>query len=245
MIAIVTAALRRETSEISDTRSTMPAGHRHRIPLGLVMLAQGWITHPQLQAALDAQRAGGHGRIGDWLISECGLEPEQVTRGLSVQWNCPVLSAQGFSPREMALVMPALFIEEFGMVPLRIAGGRLLYLGGEDHLNASVAYAVEQMSGLKVESGLVDIAQLQAARASLLATKGIPFTLKNVSDQDTLAAQITAVLEQKQPVASRLVRLHQYYWLRLWLESGAKGEAGNLPRSSEDMQDCIFSITTR
>ena len=45
------------------------------------MLAQGWITHPQLQKALEAQRENGTGRIGDWLISECGLEAEQITRG--------------------------------------------------------------------------------------------------------------------------------------------------------------------
>ncbi len=242
MVGVVTAALQREAG---DVRAHAPEAHRHRIPLGLVMLAQGWITHPQLQAALEAQRASGSGRIGDWLVSECGLEREQVTRGLSVQWSCPVLTVQGFSPREMALVMPREFVEEFGLVPLRVAGGRLLYLGCEDRLNASVAYAVEQMSGLRVESGLVESNQLRAARASLLAVEGIPTTVKAVADQDALAAQITAVLEQRQPLASRLVRLHQFYWLRLWLESGTRGDAGNLPRSREDMHDCIFSIAGR
>ena len=98
-----------------------------------------------------------------------------------------------------------------------------------------MAYAVEQMSGLRVESGLVESNQLRAARASLLAVEGIPTTVKAVADQDALAAQITAVLEQRQPLASRLVRLHQFYWLRLWLESGTRGDAGNLPRSREDM----------
>ncbi len=89
-------------------------------------------------------------------------------------------------------------------------------------MDASVAYAVEQMSGLRVESGLVEGSQLRAARKTLLETEGIPAMVKAVADQDALAAQITAVLEHKQPVASRLVRVHQYYWLRLWLESGTK-----------------------
>ena len=244
MNGIVTAALRREAGDVRG-HGAEGREHRHRIPLGLVMLAQGWITHPQLQAALEAQRANGSGRIGDWLVSECGLEAEQVTRGLSVQWNCPVLTVRGFSPREMALVMPRQFVEEFGLVPLRVAGGRMLYLGCEDRLNASVAYAVEQMSGLRVESGLVDGAQLRATRKILLETEGIETLVKSATDQDALAAQITAVLEQKQPVAARLTRLHQYYWLRLWLESGTKGEAGNLPRSAEDMQDCVFTVGDR
>jgi hypothetical protein len=209
------------------------------------MLAQGWITHPQLQAALHAQKMNGSGRIGDWLASECGLEAEQVTRGLSVQWSCPVLTMHGFLPGEMALVMPRQFVQEFGVVPLRVAGSRLLYLGWEDRLNASVAYAVEQMAGVKVESGLVNGADLRAARARLLEAEGVPTAVQTAEDEDALAAKITGVLEQKQPVAARLVRLHQYYWLRLWLESGTKGAVGNLPRSSEDMQDCVYVVGGR
>ena len=101
------AAARREQGD--GNGSTESALHRHRVPLGLVLLAQGWITHSQLRKALEAHRENGTGRIGDWLISECGLEAEQITRGLSVQWGCPVLPVEGFSPEKMVLVMPQLF----------------------------------------------------------------------------------------------------------------------------------------
>jgi hypothetical protein len=241
VLAMVRAAIRREMGDRRAVSATVGM-HRHRVPLGLVMLAQGWITHPQLKAALQAQRQSGSGRIGDWLVSECGLGVEQVTRGLSVQWSCPVLTTEGFSAQEMALVMPSQFVEEFGMVPLRVAGGRLLYLGCEDRLNASVAYVVEQMSGLKVESGLVDGSQIEAAKTRLLDAEAVMVTMGSVEDEDSLAARITAVLEHRQPMAARLVRLHQYYWLRLWLESGTRGVAGSLPRSMEDMQDCLFTV---
>jgi hypothetical protein len=243
VLAMVKAALKREVAG----RGVVQSGgtHRHRVPLGLVMLAQGWITHPQLQAALHAQKMSGSGRIGDWLVSECGLEAGQVTRGLSVQWSCPVLTVHGFLPAEMTLVMPRQFVEEFGVVPLRVAGSRLLYLGWEDRLNASVAYAVEQMSGVKVESGLVDGADLRAARARLLDAAAITTVVQAAEDEDALAAKITGVLEQKQPIAVRLVRLHHYYWLRLWLESGTKGAVGNLPHSTEDMQDCLYTVGGR
>ena len=124
--------------------------------LGLLMLAQGWITHPQLQKALAAQRESGTGRIGEWLMSECGLEAEQIVRGLSMQWGCPVLTTEGFSPEAMALVMPKIFVEEFGLLPMRVAGSRILYLGFADRLDASAAFATEQMTELKVESGVVE-----------------------------------------------------------------------------------------
>jgi hypothetical protein len=205
------------------------------------MLAQGWITHPQLQKALAAQRENGTGRIGDWLMSECGLEAEQIVRGLSIQWGCPVLTTEGFSPEAMALVMPKIFVEKFGLLPLRVAGSRILYLGFADRLDASAAFAMEQMTELKVESGVVEGGQFEAARERLFACEGVEVKLEAAEDKDAMAARITAILEQKQPIASRLVRLHQFYWLRMWLESGALGKTGSLPATGEDVIDHVFT----
>lgn len=237
VLAMVRSALRRETGD-----GTMAVPHRHRVPLGLLMLSQGWITQSQLRQALEAQRQNGTGRIGEWLIAECGIEAEQITRGLSMQWNCPVLSAEGFSPEAMALVMPGVFVEKFGLLPLRIAGTRILYLAFEDCLNASASLAIEQMTGLKVESGVLNEVQLRAARTRLLQCDSVEMKVEAVLDADSLAGRITAILEQKQPVDSRLVRLHQYYWLRLWLESGTTGRSGRLPVSGEDMCDYVFTV---
>ena len=243
VLAMVRTVLRREQVERKLGPTTQP--HRHRVPLGLVMLAQGWITNPQLQKALSQQRASGSGRIGDWLVAECGLETDQVTRGLSVQWGCPVLTTDGFSSQEMALVMPRMFVEEFGMLPLRVAGSRLIYLGCEDRPDASVAFAVERMSGLKAESGLVEAKELYAARTRLYESDGVAVEVESAADEDALASRVTALLEAKQPLASRLVRLHHYYWLRIWLESGTKGQDGNVPADNEDMQDYLFTLGSR
>jgi len=241
VLAMVKAAVNREMGDGED----VVAPHRHRVPLGLVMLAQGWITHQQLRQALEAQRVNGSGRIGDWLVAECGLETEQITRGLSMQWSCPVLSMKGFEPEAMALAVPRVFVEEFGVLPLRVAGQRILYLAFEDRLDASAALALEQMTELKVESGLMDGAQFREARATLLRCDAVEANLETVASTASLAARITAILEQKQPVAARLVRLRQYYWLRTWHESGAIGRSGSLPRTSEDVSDHIFTIGAR
>ena len=238
VLAMVRAAIRREAG---DGGVGAPEQHRHRVPLGLVLLAQGWITNPQLQAALEAQRLRG-GRIGERLIEDCGLEAEQITRGLSMQWSCPVLSASGFSPREMTLVAPRVLIEEFGLLPLRVAGGRILYVGFEDRLDAAAALALEQMTELKVESGLVRTEEYWTARKTLLESEGVPVKTETVAEADALAGRVTAILEQKQPVASKLVRMHRYYWLRLWLEAGAKSGQGTLPRGCEDVLDYVFIV---
>jgi hypothetical protein len=240
VLAMVQTAVHRELGDAEEFGTSSP--HRHRIPLGLMMLAQGWITRSQLQKALSAQREKGSGRIGEWLKSECGVEPEQIMRGVSMQWGCPVLTTEGFSPESMALVMPKVFVEKLGLLPIRVAGSRILYLGFTDRLNASAAFATEQMTELKVESGVVDSAQFETARSRLLTCDGVDMRPETVDDKDTMTARITAILEQKQPIASRLVRLHQQYWLRLWLESGAVGRIGSLPITKEDVMDYVFSI---
>ena len=241
VLAMVRAAVRRELGDgVASAAALSP--HRHRVPLGLLMLAQGWITHPQLQKALAAQREKGRGKIGEWLLSECGVEAELITRGLSMQWGCPVLTTEGFSPELMSLVMPKVFVEKFGLLPLRVAGSRILYLGFLDGLDASSALAIEQMAELKVESGVVDGSQFEAARSKLLACEGVETKHETAEDKDSMAARITAILEQRQPVSAHLVRVHEDYWLRMWLESGTVGRAGSLPVSHEDVKDHIFTI---
>jgi hypothetical protein len=84
--------------------------------------------------------------------------------------------------------------------------------------------------------------QFEAARKRLLASDGVETKLETGKDKDTIAARMTAILEQKQPIASRLVRVHQYYWLRLWLERGVFGRAGTLPVTNEDVIDHVFTI---
>jgi len=240
VLAMVRAGVQREHSGPSTLAETMP--HLHRVPLGLLMLQQGWITHPQLRRALEAQRRNETGRIGEWLISECSVRPELVTKGLTLQWSCPMLTTEGFSPDSMMLVAPKIFLNRFGAVPLRVAGSKILYLGFEQRLDASVAFAIEKMTDLKVESGLVEGEQFRSAQHRLLACPAVEAKQQTMADKDEMAGRMTSILEQKQPIASRFTRMHDFYWMRIWLENGAIGKTGMVPRTGEDVNDYIFVI---
>ena len=109
MAARVAAALGREM----DARGSVREGHRHRIPLGLVMLEQGWITHHDLRAALVAQRAAGGGRLGVWLVRQQNVSEEVVTRALGLQWGCPVLGMEFSNPEGLTSLVPRLFVDAF------------------------------------------------------------------------------------------------------------------------------------
>jgi hypothetical protein len=156
----VAAAVHRELAG----RSGSPEVHRHRIPLGLIMLEQGWINADQIRLALEAQRAAGGGRIGHWLMRQAHIEEQLVTRALGLQWSCPVLPLGFHDAEALTVLLPRLFIDAFGALPLRVAAGKLLYLGFEERLDPVLSLAIEQMTGLRTESGIVRGSLFRAAQ---------------------------------------------------------------------------------
>ena len=117
--ARIEAAVAREL----DGRATMRTPRRHRIPLGLLMLEKKWISQDQLRQALDAQKAAGKGRLGSWLVRQHAVCEETVTRALALQWSCPVMSVGSHQSATLAVVMPRLFVDACGALPLRVAAG--------------------------------------------------------------------------------------------------------------------------
>ncbi len=216
--------------------------HAHRMPLGLVLLSQGLVTQAQLRQALAAQRAAGRGRIGEWLVESCGVDERNVMRGLGMQWQCPVLSLSGFDAVKMALAMPAVLRELCGVVPLRVAGGRILYAGFEESVDAAAAFALERMCGLRVESGLLSITEFKRAMGLLVEPATVKCLEDTVADGNELMDRAVGALLTLQPVASKMVRLRDRYWMRLWLERGAISNNGMLPATGEDVVDLLFRV---
>lgn len=224
--ARIEAATRREM----EGKRLDPGRHRHRVPLGLVMLEQGWISSEQLRQALDAQRAAGQGRLGNWLMRQQGISEQWITRALSLQWNCPVLSIDQHDPEAMAALLPRLFVEAFGVLPLRVAAGSILYVGFEDRLDPVVTLAMERMLGLRVESGLIQSTQFRAAHERMLNISYPRTELIEAASESPLVRVLTKAVERAKPVESRLVRIHDCVWLRMWTrpQAGAVAEAGGV-----------------
>ena len=229
----VEAAVRREL----DGLRAESIAHRHRVPLGLVMLEHGWISSEQLRQALEAQRAAGHGRLGRWLVLEHGIPERLVTRALSMQWNCPVLTLGNHDSEAMAPVLPRLFIEAFGALPLRVAAGQILYLGFEERLDPVVSLAIERMAGLRVEAGLVDDSLFHAAHRRMLAATFPRTTLIETASEAPLVRLLSRAIEQAKPVEARLVRVHDCLWLRMW----SRPQSNSIPQVN-GVEDVICSL---
>jgi hypothetical protein len=233
--ARIEAAVRRELEGRVPTQES----HQHRVPLGLVMLEQGWITPGQLRQALDAQRVAGAGRLGQWLVRQQGVSEQLVTRALGLQWSCPVLPLEFHDAEALTSLMPRLFVDAFGALPLRVAAGRLLYLGFEDRLDPIVALGVERMSGLRVESGLVQESLFAPAHTRMLNAKFPAVELIEASSEPAVAHALSRSIERMRPVDSRLVRVHDCLWLRMW----RRPQSGPMPERGS-VHDLICSIAT-
>ena len=226
-------AVRREL----EGRASASAGHRHRMPLGLVMMEHGWITPEQLRKALEAQRASGGARLGHYLVAQQAASEYLVTRALGLQWSCPVLPLNFHDPEALSPLLPRLFIDAFGALPLRVAAGRLAYLGFEERLDAVVALALERMSGLRVESGLVLSSAFRPARERMLKSDFPPVQLLEAASEPALVRVLAKAVERVRPVESRLVRVHDCLWLRMW----KKADPSPIPGASS-VEDVIGSI---
>jgi hypothetical protein len=217
--------------------------HRHRIPLGLVMYKEGWITSTQLHQALDAQKVAGAGRLGQWLVRQQGVSEQLVTRALGLQWSCPVLPLEFHDAEALTGLVPRLFLDAFGALPLRVAAGKLLYLGFADRLDPVLALAVERMSGLRVESGLVAESLFGPAHSRMLNAKFPPVELIEAGSEPALVYVLAKSIEQARPVASKLVRVHDCLWLRMWLrQPGGLSLGRGSISDSNSTQDLICSV---
>ena len=161
-----------------------------------------------------------------------------MTRALGLQWSCPVLPLEFHDAEALTALLPRLFVDAFGALPLRVAAGKLLYLGFEDRLDPVLALAVERMTGLRVESGLVQGSLFGPAHTAHVERPVSPVELIEAASEPAAGACACAkAIEKARPVESRLVRVHDCLWLRMWLRPAA----GPLP-DADSIQDLICSI---
>lgn len=230
MADLVSRAMRRE---VEKPRS---GSYPHRVPMGLLLLEQGRISPDQLRDALLAQQraeeqTGGRIPLGQWLLERGVLNEKDLTRALGAQWNCPIFSLRSCRPEEMAMAMPRFFLETSGALPLRLAGEKLLYVAYAGGIDRSLNYALEHMNGISVSAGIARDSEFAAAQAQY---QPAPPRFLEAASTGILARVITKLIEAEKPAETRLARVHDCWWLRMWgrppVHPGvpARGDAGDV-----------------
>lgn len=228
------AALDRE-SVLRAASDNVVENYRHRVPLGLLLYSQGAITEEQLKEALEAQREARDAgrpvrRIGRWLIQNKYLEESQLATALSVQWNCPVYSAERFDQKQATYFLPRLFVESYNLLPLRRAGSGQLLVAYEERFDHRVNLALERMHRTQVVAGVMAPSQYRRAHGQVMNAAYPKLRLVEVASRDVMIRSMVKRIEELQPMDATLVCIHDYFWLRMW---------GTTHRDVESTEDFI------
>lgn len=227
---VVRRAVRREAGDGAGPGEK----YSHRIPLGLMLVEQGRLSAEQLRTALVLRRraseeTGEAVRLGDWLVESGVLSEAALMRTVGLQWNCPVLALNRWRPQEVASALPRVLGEVAGALPVRVAGGKMLYVAYGGAVDHALSYALRRILGLEVGEGIARDSEMRVAQARYLETPGPRARYLEVAGSQPLIRTIAGLMERERPVDARLARFRNYYWLRLW-KHAAGGE--NLPLCS-------------
>jgi hypothetical protein len=192
-------------------------GISHRLPFGLLMLSRGLVSHEQLQAALDAQRQTGEGRIGDWLIRLGFVQEHDVTRTLAQQWSCPRMNLSALVPADIVQMLPWTLVEFYRMLPVhyveRVNTLHVAFAGPPEY---AALYAAEQMLDCHTEACVVPEPSLQAqlARARQLP-RTAEVSFESVTEAAEMARIVRSYVFRLAVNEVRLASCGEHTWVRL------------------------------
>jgi hypothetical protein len=127
-----------------------------------------------------------------------------------------VLPLAGWQPEAVAAALPRFLAGAVGALPVRVAGGRLLYVAFSSGVDRALSYALQRILGMRVSAGVARDSEFAAAEARYLETPGPRTRLIEAANGSVLARTVAKLVERERPVEARLVRVHDYYWLRMW-----------------------------
>jgi hypothetical protein len=188
-----------------------------RMPLGLILLSRGWISHREFLEALAAQRRSGSGRIGEWLGRLHGISEATIAKALGIQWNCAVL-LHGMPGLQFApSLIPAFLRMRYGLALVRQGPEAALYLAGKHRAEHAAARAIEHMLREPVHAAFLEDSTWQHEHSETGDT-----TEFVIPGRNGIVASIGELIERTRASDARLVRMHDHLWLRIWTAGRAR-----------------------
>jgi hypothetical protein len=209
-----------------------PVPPPNRLPLGLLMVARGKLTHLEVRAALDAQRRGGDCKIGDW-FERLGFATEQdVTAALALQWGCPVASSFALTAVDSPGTIPLSILEAFQMLPANYAAAtNTLYLAFGERVDHAALYAIERTLGCRTQPCVAGRKRISHHLESLRQSNrpaDVEFVTRDLAE---MARITSSYINRLSPEEIHISRLGHFIWLRLQARSAATNLVFNLQRA--------------
>jgi len=190
-----------------------------RMPLGLLLLSRGILSHEQLKTALDHQRASG-ANFGD-AVQELGFATQQhVTAAVAAQWACPVFSL-GDRPLPAEVHIPRCLLELYGMLPVHFSQiGRRLMVGFVTRVQHHILYTIERMTSCTATPCFITATEYRQHMQSLaVATTENELVFERTSRLGDSFAEIAKLVRnyvsQAGAEEARFGMCGDYLWVRI------------------------------
>jgi hypothetical protein len=222
------------TAQISRLHAMTPALQTpNRIPLGLLMVARGKLTHTEVRAALEAQRRAGCGKIGEWFENLGFATEQEVTAALALQWGCPVVSSFDLTVVDTPRTIPQPILEAFQMLPANyVPATNTLYLAFGERVDHAVLYAIEKTLGCRTQpcvGGRKRIAYELESTRQVSRPGDVEFVTR---DPGEMVRITSSYINRLSPLQVRLSRAGSFIWLRLKTEAAPANLVFNLQSNS-------------
>jgi hypothetical protein len=193
-----------------------------RLPLGLAMLAKGFISEEQLRTATTLSERRGE-TLEATLIEQGFASEKQVAAARGAQWGIPVL-AQEPSSQVVHADLPLTLLDACGTAPLHYsAKARRLVLGFVDRVDYPLLHAIEQITGLRAEPCFITPSEFDAQMSRV---KSFPDYQEIVEEEPGNEAQMSRTLGgfavELSATAAAFARCKGWIWARI---SGDRGIA--------------------
>ncbi len=205
-------------AQLSRLHALAPAAPpSNRIPLGLLMVARGWLTYEQVVKSLAAQQSAHSGKIGEWFERLGFATEQQVTSALGLQWGCPVASSLDSAALTPVGRIPLGILEAFQMLPLHfVPATNTIYIAFGERVDHAALYAIEKILDCRTQPCVAGRKSI-AVRLGRMRQEPRPSEIEFAPMHDcTEIGRVSASYMLRLGADDvRLARVGQFIWLRL------------------------------
>jgi hypothetical protein len=202
-----------------------PRPRRHRLPLGLLLVNNGVISHQQLREALQVQaqlqaQSGGEKsgeKLGHLLREMRIIAADDLTAALASQWGCPVYPLDPRAPLFGCQdLLPLPLLEAARAVPVYVSpDGGSLHLAFGERLDHTTLYAVERMLGCRTIACVANEESVGLRLEEMHRTNSIAETsFDTMRDPREIAWTIRSYAGEYRAVTINVARASSYLWVR-------------------------------
>ena len=199
--------------DLRQSKVSLSKQHPARIPLGLLLMSRGYISHGQLQTAIARQQARG-GSIGHTLCELQFVTERQVAEAAATQWGCPFFSVKS-QGSEIPARIPVTLMRLVKMAPVHFAQAQNRLLVGFVHnVEHQLLRTIEAMAGCIAEPCFITATECSECILAQ-AVQHVEVSFGPTASTAEIANIVQSYASQLGADEVRLACCHDHLWIRL------------------------------